>query len=360
MTNFKVNLQLFTGEKTEKATPKRRREAREKGQVLQSKEINSALVLFFVFLSINFLHRYWFKEMYVFYHKILNYSNSVNSIYTIENITLIFTEALIETLKLSLPFLFISMIVGLICSYMQVGFLFTTKPLAIKLDKLNPINGLKRMLSMKSVVELLKALLKIVILIYVAASYLTKEYNNILNVFDMDIGQIMSYMWKVVWNITIRSSIILLILAVLDYFYKKWEFEKELKMSKHDVKQEYKQTEGDPQIKSKIREKQRQIAMRRMMQDIPKADVVITNPTHFAVALRYNDESENAPKVIAKGQDLIAQNIKRIASENNVPLFENKPLARKLFYTVDIGEFIPPELYHAVAEVLAYIYNLKN
>jgi len=359
MLNYKINLQLFAGEKTEKATPKRRREARQKGQVLQSKEINSAFVLLVVFLSINLLYEYWFKEMYKFYNKTLGYSESINSLYTFKSITLLLNESIWVILKLSLPLLLTSMIIGLICSYMQVGFLFTTKPLAIKFDKLNPISGFKRMFSMKSVVELVKALLKIVILIYATVKYLIKEYNNIINVFDMEIGQSMAYMWKLVLYISIRSAFILLFLAILDYIYKKWEFEKQLKMSKQEVKEEYKQTEGDPQIKSKIKEKQRQIAMRRMMQDVPKADVVITNPTHFAVALVYNDEAA-APKVIAKGQDLIAQNIKKIAADNNIPLFENKPLARQLFYTVDIGELIPPDLYHAVAEVLAYVYSLKN
>ncbi|WP_432400537.1 flagellar biosynthesis protein FlhB [Wukongibacter sp. M2B1] len=360
MTIFNINLQLFTGEKTEKATPKRRREAREKGQVNQSKEINSAFVLICVFLAINYLHKYWYKEMDKFYNKILNNSSTISTFYTIKNVTIMSNEVLWTILKLSLPLLFLSLAVGLICSYMQVGVLFTTKTLAIKLDKLNPISGFKRMFSLKSIVELVKALLKIAILLSVTVNYLIKEYNNILNVFDMDLGQIMAYLWNVVFVITMRCSIILLILAVLDYFYKKWEFEKELKMSKHEVKQEYKQTEGDPQIKSKIKQKQRQIAMSRMMQDVPKADVVITNPTHFAVALAYNDEGYQAPKVIAKGQDLIAQNIKKIANENNIPLYENKPLARKLFSTVDIGEFIPPDLYHAVAEVLAYIYSLKG
>lgn len=359
MLKFKINLQLFSGEKTEKATPKRRREARQKGQVLQSKEINSAFVLLVVFLSINLIYKYWFKEMYRFYNKILDYTTSANSIYNLKNVTLIMNESIWTILKLALPLLLISMVVGLICSYMQVGFLFTTKPLAIKFDKLNPINGFKRMFSMKSIVELIKALLKVTILIYATASYLIKEYSNIINVFDMDIEQSMAYMWNVVLHISVRSAFILLFLAILDYVYKHWEFEKQLKMSKQEVKEEYKQTEGDPQIKSKIKEKQRQIAMRRMMQDIPKADVVITNPTHIAVALAYN-EADAAPKVIAKGQDLIAQNIKRIASNNDIPLFENKPLARQLFYTVDIGEFIPPDLYHAVAEALAYIYSLKN
>ncbi len=360
MSKFRIDLQLFTGEKTEKATPKRRREAREKGQVNQSKDINSALVLLFVFVVINFIHGYWYSEMYKFYHSIIGYASSVNSIYTIQSISYILNNTLWIIIKLSMPLLFTSLLVGLICSYMQVGFLFTTKTLEVKLDKINPISGFKRIFSMKSVVELVKGLLKISILMYVAASYLVQEYNNIINVFDMELSQTIAYLWSVVFNIVIRASIILLILAVLDYIYKKWEFEKELKMSKQEIKEEYKQTEGDPQIKSKIKAKQRQIAMSRMMQDVPTADVVITNPTHFAVALAYDDKGDSAPKVIAKGQDLIAQNIKRIANENDIPLYENKPLARKLFYNVEIGDLIPPELYHAVAEVLAYIYSLKN
>ncbi len=360
MSKFRINLQLFTGEKTEKATPKRRREAREKGQVNQSKEINSALVLIFVFAAINFINKYWYKEMYKFYHNILNYSSSVNTIYTIKSVSYILNDTLWLIIKLAMPLLFTSLVVGVICSYMQVGFLFTTKTLAVKFDKINPISGFKRMFSMKSVVELVKGLLKVAILIYITANYLMKEYNNIINVFDMELGQILAYLWSIVLNIAIRCSVILLVLAVLDYLYKRWEFEKELKMSKQEIKEEYKQTEGDPQIKSKIKAKQRQIAMRRMMQDVPTADVVITNPTHFAVALAYDDKGHTAPKVIAKGQDLIAQNIKRIASENDIPLYENKPLARKLFYNVEIGDVIPPELYHAVAEVLAYIYSLKN
>lgn len=360
MLRLKINLQLFTGEKTEKATPKRKREAREKGQVLQSKEINSALVLLVVFLSMNLFKKYWYIEFYKFYHKALDYTYDINSIYTFKNITKFLNETLLIILKLSLPLLLISLAVGLICNYMQVGFLFTTKTLTIKLSKLNPVSGFKRMFSLKSIVELVKSLFKTFVLIYVTASYLLNEYNNILNVFDMNIQQTVEYAWSLVLNIVVRSAIVLLVLAILDYYYKKWEHEKGLKMSKHEVKEEYKQTEGDPKIKSKIKEKQRQIAMRRMMQDVPKADVVITNPTHFAVALVYNDDSQEAPKVIAKGQDLIAQNIKKIAKENDIPLFENKPLARKLFFTVDIGEFIPPDLYHAVAEVLAYIYSLKN
>lgn len=161
-------------------------------------------------------------------------------------------------------------------------------------------------------------------------------------------------------NIAFRAAIVLILLAVLDFFYQSWEYENELKMSKQELKEEYKQMEGDPQVKSKIKEKQRQISMSRMMQDVPKADVIITNPTHYAVAIRYDSSIEDAPTVLAKGKDLIAQKIKTLATENGIIIFENKVLARTLYYTVDIGAYIPPDLYQAVAEVLAYVYQMKN
>ncbi|MDK2917404.1 MAG: flagellar biosynthesis protein FlhB [Candidatus Petromonas sp.] len=360
MQHFQIDLQLFAGEKTEKATPKRKREAREKGQVLQSKEINSAFVLFFAFLTLNFLGKYWTKSIFSFYIKVTGYSSNIDSIFTYKNMNLLLNDTVFVLLRLASPILLVSLVVGLICSYLQVGFLFTTKPLNIKLDRINPFNGFKRLFSLNSIVELIKALIKTSILIYVTISYLIKEYSNILNVFDMSIISTVQYLWKIVFNLALRSSLVLIALAVLDYLYKKWEYEKELKMSKHEVKEEFKQTEGDPLVKSKIKEKQRQMAMSRMMQDVPKADVVITNPTHFAVALVYDDNIDTAPKVIAKGKDLIAQNIKKIAKTNDIPLVENKPLAQNLFYTVELGEVIPPKLYEAVAEVLAYVYSIKN
>lgn len=358
--DFNIDLQLFAGEKTEDATPKRKREAREKGQVLQSKEINSAFVLVFAFLTLNFIGKFWGKNLLEFYLFIMNQSSSIEFIFIPKNIILLLRETILLLIKLSLPLLLTSLVVGLLCSYLQVGFLFTTKPLKIKLDKLNPINGFKRLFSIKSLVELVKSLLKTFILIYISASYLMNEYDNILILFDMEIISLIKYLWSVIFNLVLRCSLILLILAILDYYYKKWEYEKELKMTKQEVKEEFKQTEGDPLVKSKIKEKQRQISMSRMMQDIPKADVVITNPTHYAIALVYNNEIDSAPKVIGKGKNLIAQNIKKLAGEHDIPIVENKPLARSLYYTVEIGEFIPPELYEAVAEVLAYIYSIKN
>jgi flagellar biosynthetic protein FlhB len=265
-----------------------------------------------------------------------------------------------EAAKVVIPILGCAFIVGLLSSYIQVGFLFTTKSISFKLDRLNPINGFKKIFSKKSLVEFIKSLAKILVVGYVTFSYVLSQSKNVANILDMEISSIIGFLGKATINVALRAAIVLIILAVLDYFYQKWEFENELKMSKQEIKEEYKQTEGDPQIKSKIKEKQRQMAMRRMMQDVPKADVIITNPTHFAVAVRYDQEQDNAPIVLAKGQDLIALNIRELAGKHEVPIIENKPLARALYNTVEIGEYIPPDLYQAVAEVLAYVYKLKN
>lgn len=177
---------------------------------------------------------------------------------------------------------------------------------------------------------------------------------------ELDFGSIVEEMWTLTFGVVIRCSVLLFVIAVFDFAFKKWKNKKELMMSKQEIKEEYKQSEGDPQLKAKIKEKQRSMAMSRMMQEVPKADVIITNPTHFAVALRYDPALGDAPLVTAKGQDLIAQNIKRIATENDVPIVENKPLAQTLYKSVEIGSRIPTDLFEAVAEVLAYVYSLKK
>lgn len=207
---------------------------------------------------------------------------------------------------------------------------------------------------------MVKSILKIVVIGYIGYSYLADEAKNILNTMNMDVISIAAYICVTSINVAIRMCIAMLILGVLDYGYQWWEYEKSLKMSKQEIKQENKEAEGNPEVKAKIRQKQRQIALRRMLQDIPKADVVITNPTHFAVAIKYDPKVSDAPIVIAKGQDYIALRIKEIAKENKVEIVENKPLARTLYASVDIGERIPPELFQAVAEVLAFVYSLKN
>jgi flagellar biosynthetic protein FlhB len=357
---FDINLQLFTGEKTESATPKRKKESREKGQVLQSKEINSALILLFTFLALQLAGKYIYNNLALYMINIYTYTINDETLFTVNGIHKLFIVMVGQAVKVVIPVLGCAFVVGLLSSYMQVGFLFTTKPLAFKLDRLNPINGFKKIFSKKSIVEFVKSLIKIAVVGYVTFSYVLKQSKHVVNILDMEIPGIIALLGKATMSVALRAAIVLIILAALDYFYQKWEYENELKMSKQEIKEEYKQTEGDPQIKSKIKEKQRQMAMRRMMQDVPKADVIITNPTHYAVAVRYDQEQDKAPIVLAKGQDLIALNIRELAEKNEVPIIENKPLARALYSSVEIGEDIPPDLYQAVAEVLAYVYKLKN
>lgn len=357
---FKINLQLFSEEKTEKATPKKIKEAREKGQVLQSKEVNSAFVLLGAFLALNILSRYLANSIQSFTLYIYNEYLNVNYLFSVQNINRVIIIVFLNFFKMALPIGIICLLIGVISSYMQVGYLFTTKTLTIKLSKLNPLEGFKRLFSMKALVELIKSIIKIILIGYVVYSYVIKQLNNIFSTMMMDIENIIDILRSITINLAFRAGITLLFIAVLDYYYQKYDYDKNLKMSKQEIKEEFKQMEGNPQIKSKIKEKQRQIAMRRMMQEVPKADVIITNPTHYAIALQYDPKLSLAPTVLAKGQDLIAQNIKRVATENNLPIVENKLLARTLYDTVEIGEAIPPELYQAVAEILAYVYQINN
>lgn len=355
-----INLQLFSEEKTEKATPKKLKESREKGQVLQSKEVNSALMLLGAFAVISitggFLGNSMVKLTKFFYQDYLN----LDYLFSQRNLYQLLVSALFYTFVLSIPIAGVCFLIGLVGSYMQVGFLFTTKTLTFKLSKLNPIEGFKRMFSLKALVELAKSIVKIVMVGYVVWAYAKDQINVILNTIEMNVESIMVTLSNLAIGIGYRSGLVLVFLAILDYLYQKYDYEKQMKMTKQEIKEEYKQTEGNPQIKSKIREKQRQISMRRMMQEIPKADVIITNPTHFAIAIKYDPHQGQAPKVLAKGQDLIAQQIKKIAKENDVPIVENKPLARTLYDMVEIGDIIPPDLYQAVAEVLAYVYQMNK
>ncbi|TCO79931.1 flagellar biosynthesis protein FlhB [Marinisporobacter balticus] len=357
---FKIDLQLFSGEKTEKATPKKRKQSRDEGQVLQSKEINSAFILLVTFLVLSVMGNYIYQNFMDFTKNLFLEMKDSDNLFTINETHKLLIQTIILIAKIVVPIVGSAFIVGLICSYMQVGFLFTTKPLKPKLSKLNPINGMKKFFSMKPLVELFKSLIKISAVGYITFSYVLKQSKNIFNIMDMDILQIIGYLGKTTVNIAFRAAAMLIVLAAADYSYQKWEHEKELKMSKQEIKEEYKQMEGDPQLKSKIKEKQRQMSMGRMMQDVPKADVIITNPTHYAVAIRYDSKLEDAPVVLAKGKDLIAQKIKKVGYENDITIVENKPLTRSIYFAVDIGDYIPPDLYQAVAEVLAYVYKLKN
>lgn len=354
--DFVFDLQLFAGEKTEEPTAKRRQDAMKKGQVGRSQELSAAFVLLAGFFALKVLGESAIEEimrycMYIFGNLVFD----VNE----ESIMQLFIGIVILLAKTAIPLMVFIMIVGLAMNIAQVGFNFSTDKLSFNPGRLNPINGFGRIFSKRSLVELAKSLLKIAIIGSLVYSYLSVELMQMPKLIFTDIISGAALVTDDMFDLAFKIIGLFMIMAVMDFMYQKWQTTQDLKMSKQEVKEEFKQQEGDPQIKGKIRQKQRQMAMARMMQEVPKADVIITNPTHFAVALKY-ESGMTAPEVIAKGQDAVAQKIKAIAKENRVPIVENKPLARALFAAVDVGGMVPQELFQAVAEVLAYVYKLKH
>ncbi len=351
------DLQLFAeGEKTEEPTAKKRADARKKGQVGKSQELNTAFVLLIGFFILKILWEYIYGEIANYTTYI--YGHLMQSVDT-ETVLQLFVGIMIVLAKTVLPVMFAILIMGLGINLFQVGLNFSTEAIEIKLDKLNPINGFGRIFSKRALVELVKSILKIIIIGFFLYNYLKDEIFVMPQFIYYDLGKSLEEISKIVFAMIFQVLAVIIILAVLDFSYQKWQTTQDLKMTKQEVKDEVKQSEGDPQIKGKIRQKQRQMAMARMMQEVPKADVIITNPTHYAVALQYS-QGMTAPAVLAKGQDFVAQKIKEIAKEHKVPIVENKPLARALFAAVEVGDMVPPELYQAVAEVLAYVYRLKH
>ena len=273
---------------------------------------------------------------------------------------MLITNAILELLLIIWPFLVFGFAITFLVTIYQVGWKVSTKPMEPKLSKFNPINGFKRIISKDSLFELLKSVVKVVVIIYIAYTSIADEANNLFILYEISLNQAVALTGEIIMDVGLKISIIYVIVGLADYIYQRFKFSNEMKMTKQEVKDEYKNTEGDPQIKGRIRQKMREVSQRRMMQDVPKADVVITNPTHFAVAIKYDAEVSRAPVVVAKGEDFLAQKIKEVAKENHVEIVENKPLARMLYHNVDIGSEIPPELYQAVAEVLAMVYHMKN
>ena len=353
-----LDLQLFSQEKTEPATPRRRQESRKKGQVAKSPELPGALVMLGGFGLLAFYGGIMGETLVEVF--VSGFEEFMLWDVTAENVQSMFSSLMLKGLLLMAPIFGIGMLMALVASYGQIGYLFTLDPLKMKFEKINPIKGVKQIFSMRAVVEFLKSMLKVTIIGAIAFSILWGEQGKLMRLSSMPLESVFQYIASLVMRLGLFSAGALLILALFDYAYQKWEFEKSIRMSKQDIKDEYKKTEGDPLIKSKIRERQRKMAMQRMMQEVPKADVVITNPTHYAVAIRYDGAEMEAPKVIAKGVDDVAQRIKQKAKEHDVPLMENKPLARALYAQVEIGESIPQELFHAVAEVLAFVYKAKG
>ena len=354
---FVFDLQRFAGgEKTEEPTAKKRAAARKKGQVGRSQELNTAFVLLVGFFTLKLLWDSIYLSIasyttYVF----TNLNQSVDT----ENIIHIFIGIIVVLAKTAFPVMFAIMLIGLAINFFQVGLNFNTESIEFKLDKLNPINGFGRIFSKRSLVELAKSFFKILVIGFFLYRFIHEQILAMPQFMFFDLTTSLALVAEIIFQMAFIVIGVIMIMALMDYGYQKWQTTQDLKMTKQEVKDEMKQSEGDPQIKGKIRQKQRQMAMARMMKEVPKADVIVTNPTHYAIALSYQ-QGMSAPLVVAKGQDLVAQRIKEIAREARVPIIENKPLARAIYAAVQIGDVIPQELYQAVAEVLAYVYRLKH
>jgi flagellar biosynthetic protein FlhB len=344
-------------DKTEPATPKRLQELREKGQVAKSREVPSAAVLIASLLVFYFLGSTMIRQFMDLMQWILSGSDSLR----IEESTFqwFMREILRRVLHIMAPLLAGIVAVGLVSNYLQVGFLFSLESLTPAFSKLDPLKGLAKMFSKQALVELIKNIFKVAAVGYVTYLTVKDELRHIVPLMDMEVWAILSYMGKVCFKILLRTSWVLIVLAVLDYAFQRWDFLQENRMTKQEVKDEFKQREGDPLVRARVRQVQREMARKRMMDAVPKADVVITNPVHLAIALQYN-ERMGAPRVTAKGARLMAERIKEIARRNQIPIVENKPLARALFKGVEIGMEIPAVFYKAVAEILAYVYRLRK
>ena len=366
---LKYELQWFAkdgegGEKTEPATAKKLKDARDEGKVAKSRELNSAFDLIVLFLCLKIFVSFLgekFTDMFSYIYENMSDFVKINEgTLSVQAFSGLLMSVILKSLIIMLPFMAFGFVVTLLVSIVQVGWKVSTKPMKPELSKINPLNGFKRIFSKDSLFELVKSILKIAIIMYIAYTSIKDNANDLFVMYDLGLNQAVALVGTLIINTGLKISLVYLVVGFADLIYQKHKFNEDMKMTKQEVKDEYKNTEGDPQIKGRQRRKMQEVSQRRMMQDVPKADVVITNPTHFAVALKYEAEVASAPVVLAKGADFIAQKIKDAARENNIEIVENKPLARMLYHNVDIGAEIPPELYQAVAEVLAAVYKAKN
>ena len=367
---IKYDLQFFAkdgpgGQKTEPATAKKLREARKKGQVAKSRDLTGSVILLALFILLkiyvgsmgnSFMSN--FKETYarigdmsggdieqsqidVYFRNIIN-----------QNIT--------TMVKILLPIFLMGIVLAFVMEIVQVKWKPSTEPMKPKFNKFNPINGVKRIFSIKTLVQLIKSIAIVAVCIIVTYNQLKDKIGFIFNLYNISLEAAIYNMGDIILSLGTTIGIIYVIIGIADYIFEKRKFKDEMKMTKQEIKDEWKDTEGNPDIKGKQRRRMQEASRRRMMQAVPEADVVITNPTHFAVALKYEPDSGKAPVVVAKGEDWLAQKIKEAAREHDVEIVENKPLARMIYYNVELGMEIPSELYQAVAEVLAFVWKLKH
>ena len=363
---LEYNLQFFAksgegGEKTEEPTAKKMEDSRKDGSVAKSKELANAISLWGLFVTIRFGMGYvgprLIETFSLYYGKISTY---ITGGFSATAAMQVVRHGLLDVMVVIAPFMIVGLAIGFLGNKIQFKWMVTAKPMQPKLNKINPLNGFKRIFSVRSVVELLKSLIMIGFIGYSSYTVLMGHLNELFLLYDMSINQALALLGDIIWKLGVRICLIMSIVGLADYIFQRWKHKDDLKMTKQEVKDEYKNTEGDPQVKGRIKQRMREASMRRMMAAVPEADVVITNPTHFAVALKYERGKDNAPVVIAKGADFMAQRIKEVAGEHKIEIVEDRALARMLYYNVDLDQEIPPELYQAVADILAYVYHLKD
>ena len=347
-----------TEEKTEPATPYRKQEARKKGQVAKSSDLNAAVIVMAIIVVLYSFRGYLAENItgyiqYIF-SKEMSIALSSSQFFNLYKLTLYLC------LKIMAPLFGAVIIVGLLVNFMQVGMVVSFEGMQPKLSHINPIEGFKRIFSKRALFEFIKTLLKVFVIGLIIYDLVKKVFPKILTLSNMNLAASTDYLIKLIFRVSITAAAAFLVIAILDFVYQKWEFGRSLRMSIDEIKKEMKQTEGDPMIKAQIRQKQRMMSMNRMMQSIPEATVVVTNPTHLAVVLKYDDKMMDAPQIVAKGAGYVAVKIKEKAAEYNIPIVEDKPLARSLFKSSEIGDFVPVDLYQAVAGVIAAIYSLQK
>ncbi len=346
------------GEKTEDPSSRKLSKAREEGQVAKSMEIPSVFVLLAGAISLYASAFYIYNNLL----SVLHFNFNFDKIPLLNNLEVVRLLAyhIEKIIFLLLPVMIPIMVIALLSNVAQVGFVISWKAIEPKISKLNPISGFKQKFSSRSIVEMVKNLAKVGVISIIVFYAIKSELREISLLYDYSIGKILLFLLKTSFWIFIKVCLLMLVVALLDYAYQKWKFLDDQKMTKKEVKDETKQTEGDPMVKSRIRQLQHEAARKRMIADVPEADVVVTNPTRLAVAIKYDGNEMDAPTIVAKGAGAIAKNIRRIARENDVPIVEDKQLARNLYSSVDIGQEVPNELYQTVAELLAYVYKLKG
>jgi flagellar biosynthetic protein FlhB len=342
--------------KTEQATPKRKQEARERGQIARSVELNSAIILLTALVTIRYVGPYLLNsigKLTVYTYENMSADFGMDNVYTY---TIFY---MMEIFKMVAPILMVMLLVGLIVNYMQVGVLFTMQPLTPNLSKINPIAGFQRLFSRRSLIEFVKSMFKLTVIAWLGYTGVKAALPQLVKEMDMQGAEAIRFVGGLTLNVLTHIIIALLVISALDYLYQRWEYNESLKMSKQEIRDEFRQAEGDPMIKARIRQIQREMARRRMFESIPKATVVITNPTHVAVALEYK-EGMQSPVVLAKGERVIAEKIKEVARKHNIPIVENPPLARALLKQCPVGAPIAPDLFESVAEVLAFVYRMNR